>query len=50
MLVSDVQAAVLSSRRLSGLDRKSSTGYSFTMSERKSSYLSAATLPFYRAE
>ena len=50
MLVSDVQAAVFSSRRLSGLDRKSSTGFSFNLAERKSSYLSAATLPFYRAE
>ena len=50
MLVSDVQAAMFSSRRLSALDRKSSAGYSFNLSERKSSYLSAATLPFYRAE
>ena len=50
MLVSDVQAAVFSSRRLSGLDRKSSTGFSFNLAERKSSYLSAATLPFYKAE
>ena len=50
MLVSDVQAAMFSSRRLSAVERKSSVGYSFVMSERKSSYLSAATLPFYRAE
>ena len=50
MLVSDVQAAMFSSRRLSNLDRKSSAALSFTVSERKSSYLSSATLPFYRAE